>query len=767
MTTLYIMSFKEIIDWILDKIIKPVLKFLSDILGKILGFIFQEILAPILVEVLWPLAEFFIEAIMQSLAGAFYEILVRILKIIDVIEVLFDTLMGANPVRLGDKSGSIVTLLLTSPDIKKVYLMIVVFSLALLMLFSIYAVARSAADFDFKGKKPVSRVLKLTFSAFLQMLFLHAMIVVFLYMGDAFLTGIKIAFSNGSTNASLGTQIYLIATLKAANENANVSNYTYQRIYRTKPQMDDGLRKLFLGDSPQVDYGNSDVCIGYGNIFDEEYSGLFIVTDVDYILGIIASGAVLVILAMCMVIAIGRIFEMMILMLVSPFFVATMPIDDGKFFKAWMQSFSGKLFGAYGGYLAMRVYLSIIPLINYNLVFIPGSEVLDSVAKLLLICGGAWGTYKCFTLLTYFVDIQTAEHDSMVAGEAGSFVHGKLNALGAAIGKGMWKKMIAEPIKNRKMLRENANAQHEDAERMFKGLPPRDGGGHGGIGAGGGGGAGPDRNVKGKSVFTGANRDANGDSKHGFLFFKWTRDKNGKMTSFSVPFLFRMQSKDEVDKFGNKTGNKVKSFGFFGRTGSKEDGGMLSFNVKKNSKGKLAGGGFAITGLVNFDKSDKKGSTVSFLGNVEKDRGALMFGSNEEGKFNKFRVAGFQRERQVDGKFKTTEAFGGLLKTGYTTDAEGNVKKAYQTSVGLFNGRTKYYENPPVNATLDASGGEPAQNDNVELPQDVPNEGNAQPNDPNAQPENQEQRNQPGVAGGGAERRMNRDNENEDDEEDQ
>lgn len=724
MITMYIGVFGNILKAFLNAVMKPVFQFLGQILSAVLGFIFDQILTPILTEVFVPIVEILLESLITAMAGVFYEILVRMLKIIDVIEMLFDVLMGARPVTLnGGQSGSIITVLLTSGTVRKTYFMILAFSIALLFAFSIYAVARSAADFDFNGKKPISKVLRLTVRAFGKLLLLHAMIVIFAYLGQTILSGIKLAFTNADSDSTIGTQLYLIATLNAANKNANVRDYKYNQEYRDNPKMDDGLRKLFLGgENARYDYGNSSVCIGSYETDDarpvyvkkerrkgwgmrgsgggyrkvsSEY-GLFILSDVDYILGIISAAAVLMLMAMCMVLAVGRIFEMIVLMLVSPFFVATMPIDDGKFLKSWTQSFSGKMFSAYGGYLSMRLYVTLIPIMSFSFTFVRGSATLDGVAKLLFVCGGAWGVYKSFTLLTYFFDTQTAEHDAATAGMAGGFVYSQFAKLGRSTGAAAWKG-VKNIYNTRKALKENAEQQHQGAEEAFRGGKSQ-GGEKGAAGSE------SKRALKGTRLYTGGNINKMGETEHKFMCFRWTKDKSGKTTSFSVPLLFRVQSRAEKDKDGKETGNRVTSFGFFGRTG-REDGGALTFNVKKDKNKKVVGGGMSLAGIAKYDSSNKNGKSLSLLGKVDSGKGVFNI-SKDSGakKLSKVRIAGQQFERQADGKMRNTDFMNGMIKTSYTKDANNNVTKAYQTTRFLFGARSKFYSDPEAKTSFDAAG---------------------------------------------------------------
>ena len=65
---------------------------------------------------------------------------------------------------------------------------------------------------------------------------------------------------------------------------------------------------------------------------------------------------------MCLFTFIRRLFEILLLYMVSPYFVAMMPLDDGEKFKQWFGLFMGKLFTGYGSVVVMKVYLLVLPL---------------------------------------------------------------------------------------------------------------------------------------------------------------------------------------------------------------------------------------------------------------------------------------------------------------------------------------------------------------------------------------------------------------------
>ena len=70
----YMGLFSAIFNWIFDKILSPVLNFISGLLETVLSWIFNNVLGPLLQAVLWPIIEGTIKLILEVLSGVLYSI---------------------------------------------------------------------------------------------------------------------------------------------------------------------------------------------------------------------------------------------------------------------------------------------------------------------------------------------------------------------------------------------------------------------------------------------------------------------------------------------------------------------------------------------------------------------------------------------------------------------------------------------------------------------------------------------------------------------
>ena len=65
----------------------------------------------------------------------------------------------------------------------------------------------------------------------------------------------------------------------------------------------------------------------------------FNLADFDYLIGFIAAVFLLFTIAVCLIVFVQRVFELMLLYIVSPYFVCMIPLDDGERFGRWREMF--------------------------------------------------------------------------------------------------------------------------------------------------------------------------------------------------------------------------------------------------------------------------------------------------------------------------------------------------------------------------------------------------------------------------------------------
>ena len=205
--------------------------------------------------------------------------------------------------------------------------------------------------------------------------------------------------------------IFLIAGMEAA-QNGMYNNGSY----------DDALRRGYV--TGEKDYMNL-----------TQVRRDFDIWEMDYLVAYISSVVFIVIMAICIFTFIVRMFNLMLLYLVAPLFASSMPIDDGSKWQSWTQAFVIQLFSGFGSVIAMRLYLIIIPLaLSSDLVYFPGDgagfAVLNRMAQLLMVLGGAWAVLQASAVITGILAGNPGMAAIQQEGRIGGMVtHGAMSAV--------------------------------------------------------------------------------------------------------------------------------------------------------------------------------------------------------------------------------------------------------------------------------------------------------------------------------------------------
>lgn len=123
---------------------------------------------------------------------------------------------------------------------------------------------------------------------------------------------------------------------------------------------------------------------------------------------------------------IGRIFNMLLLYLTAPGFIATMPLDDGGKFKQWTTAFVIQCCGVFGTFVAVRLLVCFVPIVlDPTLVIYDDSPIMDVIARILLVIGAGFTASTASQMITGIL-ADNAGFAAITAGNAGA---GAISAL--------------------------------------------------------------------------------------------------------------------------------------------------------------------------------------------------------------------------------------------------------------------------------------------------------------------------------------------------
>ncbi len=308
---------------------------------------------------------------MDWLTNWIFELLYSLQKsicyIIDFIREIFYTLSGIKPVTIDGKQTDLLSHFILSDTVKTTFFYIFLIAIILLVVFVLIAIIRSEYA-NGENKKSKAAILGKAFQSFAIFL-----MVPFILIAGIILTNTVMAAINASMNpfvlqaggdATIGGQILVTSG---------------QYAYIGEESMRAEIERMFL--TGELNYFDMSVVQQYYNL-----------RSLDFLIGIFGSVVIMVMFVMSAVTFIQRIFDIVLLYIISPVSVSTIPVDDGNRFKIWRDMTISKVLGAYGIILSMNLFFIIIPQIQAITFF--DNAFKNGIVKILFLIGGAFAVTK-------------------------------------------------------------------------------------------------------------------------------------------------------------------------------------------------------------------------------------------------------------------------------------------------------------------------------------------------------------------------------------
>ncbi len=153
-------------------------------------------------------------------------------------------------------------------------------------------------------------------------------------------------------------------------------------------------------DPSKYEYNQSGYMAGYAifvshsmdenfNTFDKTNTGLvyyyYDLLSYNWLIGFLASFTIIMLLLNLMIGVIQRIFDLTILFIVSPAFIATMPMDNGSRYNKWRDEFVKRVLGCYGPIIGINLAFTILTLVQRIYIFGP-NEPMSGLFNSLMQC---------------------------------------------------------------------------------------------------------------------------------------------------------------------------------------------------------------------------------------------------------------------------------------------------------------------------------------------------------------------------------------------
>lgn len=284
--------------------------------------------------------------------------------------------------------------------VKKAFTGIFIVSLSLCTIFTVIACAQAAANYTDTGRK-VRDVLHDLWKALLTYILVQVLVIATIGLTNNLLTvvdkSIQVAsMDNPSEIKSDGIRvanvIFISTTLSAAkNTTATIHD----------PLNADPWKSYYTGAAKYTD--------------DNALKNDFDATKVDYVSGYLCCIFMVFVMFSAVFLFIQRFFEVVLLYIISPFFVASMPLDGGSRFSAWREMFIAKCLASYGIVVIMRLFMIFLPIFMGDIEYSKNSTV-NAMIRLLLVLGSCIAVKKGSGILLQVINPQAAQSSESAMG---------------------------------------------------------------------------------------------------------------------------------------------------------------------------------------------------------------------------------------------------------------------------------------------------------------------------------------------------------------
>ncbi len=382
--------------------------------------VFSSVFVPILTDILNVFITYAYNIFWSYYSEWAMGLLVVVCSLIDFVENIFNVFAGITQVSYMNEDTYLLDAFFQMKEVSAAFAVITFMAVAICFIFTIIKTAQSIGDMALEDKNPISKVLGDGMKAAVTFMLIPFLCIAMLQISSIITNQAVSAFNaaqGGQT--TVGTIVFLASGMDADTKTTKRKNPIqfgkaddgYSQEVRTA-SFDDSIRKDYL--------------LGRKDFRDlKQVRRDFHPANMNYLVGFAGGALLLFVMTGSVMVFIRRIFELLLLYIVSPFFVSTIPLDDGAMFAKWREAFIAKFFSGFGTVFAMRYYLMLVQtiassnLMLYDVTLANGS-VINSVLKVVMIIGGAWAVYKGQHLMMQILSPQIAAADQ----EAASLIKG-------------------------------------------------------------------------------------------------------------------------------------------------------------------------------------------------------------------------------------------------------------------------------------------------------------------------------------------------------
>lgn len=379
-------SSSGLLDFLAD-ILKEIGQSLIELLSDTFSTLFESVIIPIIDSLLAFFGTLWSSFLKSMIGKLLHQLFVLMLILLDNLQILMNIIGGVDTVQFGDKQDFLVNIFLNQQKIRTLFFKITLIGVVLAFLFTVYVTILHTVSPGGRQPRTIGNILASGFKAMLT----------FITMPFLFLLLVNLV------NMSL-RQIVRI-TSQNINESMTIGSYIYaMTVYTSKIIVSEGTTKYTRFDSFLKEFNTIQPI--YKNPKVLEYCE---VGDINYLIGLLCAIVGLFIFLVICLSFVVKIFEILVLYLIAPFFTASIPLDSGMSFKKWRNMLVAKVIVGYSVLVMVNIFFLLAPLIvSDSFLLFEGSDfsviVDDIYAKILFILAGLLAISRSDELITQLVN---------------------------------------------------------------------------------------------------------------------------------------------------------------------------------------------------------------------------------------------------------------------------------------------------------------------------------------------------------------------------
>ena len=262
------------------------------------------------------------------------------LRLIDGIMEIFSAIAGITDVTVGGQKVNIIEYLVGDATVGTIFWCVFILAVGLTCIFGIVALVKNMIA----NNRNISSIIGKIGLSLLGTMAMLVVVILGILIANALLTLVAEIFQIGNTTK-------LSNALFNACVGEWLNGYTVSEIDITSCSV-----SKIMGDYNATAFGIWPISWkGNGMINPDSFL---------YLPSMIASIALMIALVVAIINLAKRVYEIVLLYIVMPVSMATLPLDDGAKFKMWRETFVTKIILAYGTVFSVNIFILLLPLIS-------------------------------------------------------------------------------------------------------------------------------------------------------------------------------------------------------------------------------------------------------------------------------------------------------------------------------------------------------------------------------------------------------------------